>query len=173
MHWTESDNGDSNTLGGTIAYTIPGVQELTGETIDHFESLFDGDIQFRMQVSVENNDNGNMLECTSSTACDIVYRYLYTPQLFDVIPNHAWAGAKVNFMINPAAARNQIEADDPPYEYIKVGNEKVDYTGLMETTYRTGHYRVSPYPAYLGAETKVSLNSPPTIEFYVGLTKVR
>ena len=90
----------------------------------------------KMQLYVVNDANGNLIDCTTPSACDIQYRYIYTPQLHDIINNDVWPGARVDFYINAANTRAFLDINDPPYKSIKIGGKATDFTGLMEATFR-------------------------------------
>lgn len=149
----ESDEGESSTSAGVLVYTVPGIEELTGRPLDTFTSAFDGSIVLSLQISVLNTDTDEVMECTHGHTCDVKFRYDYTPQLHDIIPNNAWAGAEVVLMMDPAFTRYQITAEEGPYESIKVGHAHTNYEGLMESTYRGHNLQPNRYPIYLGSET--------------------
>jgi hypothetical protein len=126
---SENDAFNSHPFLGTIAYRLPGLDELIGVPMTYLSGY--QTMKFTLKVVAA----GLTLECTSSSNCEIEYSRTYTPTLYYISPPVVYYQSFTEFWFDPKSITSlidELEDDEMPFINAKIGESNVDFEYTVE-----------------------------------------
>lgn len=133
---SEDDAFNSHPILGTVAYRLPGLDELLNVPMN-FVSGYDT-MTFWISIMIADADaNTQKLECVTEDNCKVIYKRKYTPALYYLQPPVVYYESLTSLVFDPRSTPNLIsglETDEMPFINAKVGASLLDFEDIVDDT---------------------------------------